>query len=72
MLLGHFDPLFKIDITYSFVHCLLTIISVIANDIHFRKSYTGVVFRSMLMKREDIYKYIVGSKVLATAFFLHR
>jgi hypothetical protein len=56
------------SIPYSFIHCLLSIIASILHTIRFRTSFTGRVYRGMLITQDDHYKYIVGSRILNTAF----
>jgi hypothetical protein len=66
--LAYFDSSFDITIPYSFVHCLLSIIAMILHEVCFRSSLKGQVYRGMLMATVDLYKYVVGSQVLNTAF----
>ncbi|CAF3354349.1 unnamed protein product [Rotaria sp. Silwood2] len=66
--LTYFDSSFDISTPYSFIYYLLSIVAMILNSIRFRISFTGHVYRDMLMTQEDLYKYVVGSRVLNTAF----
>jgi hypothetical protein len=66
--LAYFDSSFDTTVPYSFVHCLLSIIAMIIHKIRPGASFIEEVYRGMLMTREDLYKYVVGSQVLNTAF----
>jgi len=60
-----FDPL----IPYSFIFCLLSIVATILHNIRSQPSFIGRVYRGMLIAQKDLDKYIVGSRILNTAFF---
>ncbi|CAF2963797.1 unnamed protein product [Rotaria sp. Silwood2] len=66
--LTYFDSSFHISTPYSFIYCLLSIVAMILNDIRLRTSFIGHIYRGMLMTQEDLYKYVVDSRILNTAF----
>ncbi|CAF3404300.1 unnamed protein product [Rotaria sp. Silwood2] len=66
--LTYFDSSFDISTLYSFIYCLLSIVAMILKDMRYQRSFTGHVYRGMLMTQEDLYRYVVGSHVLNTAF----
>ncbi|CAF2115691.1 unnamed protein product [Rotaria magnacalcarata] len=66
--LPYFDSSFNISIPYSFIHCLLSVVAFILNYFRVLVSFVGHVYRGMLITKEDLYRYVVGSRVLNTAF----
>jgi hypothetical protein len=66
--LAYFDSSFDISTPYSFIYCLLSIIATILHTIRSKISFIGHVYRGMLIMPEDLHKYVVGSRILNTAF----
>ena len=66
--LTYFAASFDTSIPYSFIHCLLSIVASILHNIRFRPSFIGHVYRGMLITQEHLDRYIVGSRILNTAF----
>jgi hypothetical protein len=66
--LAYFDSSFDMSIPYSFIYCLLSIVASILHTIRFRTSFIGHVYRGMLITQDYLDKYVVGSRILNTAF----
>jgi hypothetical protein len=65
-----FDPfIVDINVDYRMVKCVLEIVAIVMHHERFHEfRYCGKTYRGMLMIEEDLYKYIVGSKVMNKAF----
>ena len=66
--MAYFDSTIDISIPYSPIHYLLSIIALVIDAYKHRRSYQGCVHRGMLIRREDLDKYVVGSRIFSTTF----
>ena len=65
-----FDPL-SVDINtdYAMVKCLMQTVAIVMHTEKFRRlRFCGETYRGMLLTREDLDKYVVGSKILTNSF----
>ena len=65
-----FEPL-SVDVNtdYKMVKCLLIIVAIVMHTEKFRHlRFCGKTYRGMLLTREDLDKYVVGSKILTNSF----
>ena len=65
-----FEPL-SVDVNtdYKMVKCLLIIVAIVMHTEKFRPlRFCGKTYRGMLLTREDLDKYVVGSKILTNSF----
>ncbi|CAF1453142.1 unnamed protein product [Adineta steineri] len=68
--IGFFDP-FSVDIhvDYAIVKSLMKTIGIIMYDKSFSKyRYRGKTYRGMLLTEEDLYKYVINSKIMNKSF----
>ena len=65
-----FDP-HSVDINtdYAMVKCLMQTVAIVMHTEKFRRlRFCGKTYRGMLLTREDLDKYVVGSKILTNSF----
>ena len=66
--MAYIDSFFDITVPYSLIHYLLSVLASILRAYTYRRSFKGCVFRGMLIQREDLDKYVMGSRILNAAF----
>jgi len=66
--LNFFNSTFDPSIPYNFIFCLLGIVAKILQNCRLQLSFTGDVYRGMTLKREELERYVVNSRILNTTF----
>ncbi|CAF1046241.1 unnamed protein product [Didymodactylos carnosus] len=67
--LAYFTPTLEIGMDYSRLKCLIDYIALVMEYTNYKENiYKDIAYRGLVLAETDLYKYVVGTKILNTAF----